>query len=228
MHIRAHPRFSFKTDDFAETVRKLALTCTVLAALLTNALYAGQQKTQYRLRGLAGSASSSFIILDNCRALQFSLSGFEHASREQPGAPTETTVANASIYLANQCTFVETFISVGGVPVITGNVHTGIRISGQVSGFQVESPNYIQVPVSGSIDVVLTPTDSAIHTRFHHTMGTRFGFERYHGVGFFAPAAASGKLIVGTTDYLAIAAAEAAELFSNVNSTNEGYMQLVK
>jgi hypothetical protein len=206
------------------------ITIVMVLAATTFATHADAsppQKQTFQMRGL-GVFMTSFFLIDNCQGVNFVFNAAESVTRTGPGGGTGTSSINLFADLTNQCTNAEAFLNVSGEAVITGTVSTQVRVTGQVAGTEFDFSTGTSTPVSGTVDVVLTPTDNPENTHSESTFGSRFYFQRIHSVGLSAPATPTGSIVVGGTDYLAAAMGSGFDIYTTVNRFNSGDMIITK
>lgn len=205
-------------------------TIVVVLAATTFAMYAdgsAPQKQTFQIRGL-GVFMTSFFLIDNCQGVNFVFNAAESVTKSGPGKGTDTSSISLFADLTNQCTNSEAFLNVSGQAIITGNVSTQVRVTGQVSGTEYDFSTGTSTPVSGTVDMILTPTDHAENTHSESTYGSRSYFQRIHSVGLSAPATPTGSIVVDGTDYLGAAIASGFDIYTTVNSMNSGNMIITK
>ena len=113
------------------------------------------------------SSATRFVVVDNCRAFSIVFNAAETATRAQPGGPVNSAFVAAFIDAVDQCALRETFINATGQPVVSGSVQKGVQIVGSVSGSQFDFTTFTSSPISGAVNVTLTPTDQPVLKEWH-------------------------------------------------------------
>jgi hypothetical protein len=197
------------------------------AALLVAAYAAsGAPPVQEQRRGTGASINGFFS--DTCSSTSFNLFANEIRFRTTVVGTIQGSSVVVTVSVFNPCTFGATYMAVEGQAVITGNIHTTLRVVANVTGEQRDEVTGATTPVAGTVDVTLTPTEQPVMTRSLSTFANPTVFQRFRSKGLFADATAGGRVVIGGIDYLSAAIVSGTGVFSSVSSSNEGSMQTFK
>ena len=201
---------------------------TLLACTFIAPADAAPQKQQMQFQGVAARIDAFWI--DGCRMTILGVFGSQQTSHDTATGRVTSDFVSFFASTFDPCIGAGTSVSGfadGAAAAITGNVQKGVRITAQVAGTSTD-PLGVQTPVTGTIDVTLTPTGQPSLRHSQGTSGYRGFFQSMRFVGTSVDAATTGSVLIGGTDFLALAAGAGADISSFIGSTNSGMLTIIK
>jgi hypothetical protein len=204
----------------------LFATALLLTLLASSAQAAPSSKEQSTFKGLGGSTTAFYQA--GCTSVSFNFFGSESLQRFKPFPKLETNFVSFFGQVTDSCTGAIKFVFAFGEGLaVSGNVNTGIRFTGLVTG-TVSDAFGSSIPINGTVDVLFIPTAKPEHMHSNNMFANGTIYQRFHQLGLSAPAAPTGAIVIDGVDYLAAAIAAGVELNSTINSSQSGSLTIFR
>ncbi|MFL6448863.1 MAG: hypothetical protein ACJ746_14420 [Bryobacteraceae bacterium] len=207
-------------------LKRIASSLALFAFTVAPLRAATPEKTQSQLQGLGAALSSNSF--DGCSAAVYQLQANQNVAHSTGSGKNTSNFVNFFVQSFNFCTGDSSFLSGGGDAKISGsNVNKPIQVTASVTA-QLSINGASPTTLTGSVDLVFTPTSQPerMRTMFFTLLGGVF--QRTRSMGDVADASVIGTWVVGGTDYLPVVLAPGNDASVSVINSTDGSLTIIK